>query len=66
MKNKLTAMLLDMVVYALENNVSTLPTGETPIELLNRISESLRGTEESPVVRRGRRKKTESEPEAAG
>lgn len=63
MKNELTAMAIDMVIYAIENNIPTLPTGETPVELLNRISESLR--ESQPAVRRGRRKR-EPEPEAAG
>jgi hypothetical protein len=62
-KNELTAMAIDMAIYAIENNIPTLPTGETPVELLGRISESLR--ESQPTIRRGRRKK-EPEPEAAG
>lgn len=67
MKNELIAMLLDMIAFALENGIATLPTGETPVELLGRISESLRDTEGTPVVRRGRRKKDkDAEPEAAG
>ena len=66
MKNELLAMSIDMVAFALEKGVNTLPTGETPIELLNRISESLRNMEEKTlVVRRGRRRK-EPEAEAAG
>lgn len=59
MKNELIAMLLDLTVYALENGIATLPTGETPVELLGRISASLRDTEEAPIVRRGRRRKEE-------
>jgi hypothetical protein len=50
-------MQIDLVVYALENGVGVLPTGETPIQLLNRISESLR--QEEPVRRGGRRKREE-------
>jgi len=56
-KQELLAMQIDLVVYALENGVGVLPTGETPIQLLNRISESLR--QEEPVRRGGRRTREE-------
>jgi hypothetical protein len=58
LRNELLAMSIDMAVFALQNNISVLPTGKTPIELLNEIAEYLRSVETPPVVKRGRRKKT--------
>jgi hypothetical protein len=58
LKNELLAMELELVSFALENGVATLPTGENTVDFLKRIVVAMRGEE---IHRRGRRKRDEAE-----
>jgi hypothetical protein len=51
-------MELELVSFALENGIATLPTGENTVDFLKRIVTAMRGEE---IPRRGRRKRGEVE-----
>jgi hypothetical protein len=54
-------MELELVSFALENGIATLPTGENTVDFLKRIVGAMKGEE---PVRRGRRKREEEQPVA--